>query len=381
MQTQLKDQIAQAYNDLKAVNDQACNDPLVAEQIQKLNDKIDALTVQFNAEMAKQQATVAVNSLMQAGNAQQKSLKIAQPALNLPVDQKSAFVDYARTGDFVSNYDSGYPFSQRMNDIILSFLSEKSVIRKFANQVQVSRDTFEFVRNKESVAAQWSDGTTAPDSIEGYEKLTIKINDLIAQPKVTQKLLSDVNIDFENWLATELAQIFLVQENDAFINGNGINKPQGILSYANSGSGIETVKSGDAAKITVDGLVNLIYSLGDVYSEGAVMLMNKTTVQEIRKLKDANGQYLWMPGILSGKADTIMGVPLYTISNIPSIAAGSLCAIYGNLNQGYLIADHQNVAIQRDPFSAKPFVSFYSTKRVGGDVVNQNAFKVLKISA
>ena len=155
-----------------------------------------------------------------------------------------------------------------------------------------------------------------------------------------------------------------------------------MLSQVGVGSDkIEAIKTGDATKITADGIINLIYSLSDVFASNAVLFMNKQTIQEVRKLKDSNGQYLWMPGLLNGRSDTLMGVNLEALSNVPTIAANNICAIYGNIERGYTIADHENIGVQKDPYTSKPFVSFYCTKRVGGDVVNAKAIKVLKVAA
>ncbi len=366
-QSQLKQEVGSAFNEFKALNDQPNKDALILEKLDKVTSFLDKFSQQkqaissFSPPISTKAGLILTN---QDGGT---------------MEQKSGFLDYAR-GDSVSGNEVGYVQSERINQLITDYLSNNSVIRRFAKQILISRDSLEYVKNKLDVQAEWSDGTTGPNSIEGYEKVNIKVNDLIAQPKVTQKLLSDVQMDFEAWLASELGQIFLNQENEAFINGDGVNKPRGILSYLTGDSAIEQIKTKDAAKITVDGLIDLVYSLSDVYSNNSVMLMNKTTVQEVRKLKDSNGQYLWMPGILSGKADTIMGVTLQTISNIPSVSANSICAIYANLEKAYVIADHEDIIIQKDPFSAKPFVSFYCTKRVGGDVINSKAVKLLKVA-
>ena len=373
------DQIAQTYQDFKTQNDMQSRDPLDQEKLQRMIDAIDVLTKKLD----QQSKILNRPAVPVSGNGNSNKANLSSP------EYSQAFSQYARSGQeikmsgFISNYDAGYPGTSQINDLISTYLETNSIIRQYAQNITISRDSLEFVKNKENVDATWSDGTTSPDSIEGYEKISIKVNDLIAQPKVTQKLLDDVDMDFDGWFASELGQIFLTKENDAFVNGDGINKPRGIVSYAGSGTygTIEQIKTGDNTKITVDGLINLIYSLEDVYSHDAVLLMNKTTVQEVRKLKDSNGQYLWMPGILSGKADTLMGIPLFTMSNIPSVAANNICAIYGNLGKGYVIADHETIGIQRDPFTSKPFVSFYCTKRVGGDVINTKAIKLLKISA
>ncbi len=372
------DKLGQTYQDFKSQNDQQSADPLDQNKLQKMNDAIDALSAKI-----EQQSKILSRPATPAHGASNGKNNLSSP------EYKQAFTDYARTGQevkmggFVSSYDAGYPGTSQINELVSSYLEANSVIRKYAKNIIISRDSLEFVRNKDNVDAAWSDGKTAPDSIEGYEKISIKVNDLIAQPKVTQKLLDDVEMEFDSWFATELGQIFLTKENDAFVGGDGVNKPRGILSYAGNGlnNTIEQIKTGDATKITVDGLINLIYSLDDSHSNEAMVLMNKITVQEVRKLKDSNGQYLWMPGILSGKADTLMGIPLFTMGNIPSIAANNICAIYGNLNKGYVIADHENICIQRDPFTSKPFVSFYCTKRVGGDVINTKAIKLLKVAA
>lgn len=380
MQDNLQNQLAQACADFKTQNDQKSQDSFDQAKLQKINDAIDVLTAKI-----EQQAKIANRpafSNPQSPIANDKAI-LASP------EYKQAFADYMfngkeiKMGGFLTNYDSGYPGTEMINTLTALYLVDNSIIRKHAQSIKVCRDSLEFVKSKNHVEAVWGDGSTAPDSIEGYEKISIKLNDLIAQPKVTQKLLDNIDMDFDSWFSSELGQIFISQENEAFINGDGINKPRGILSYAGNGSNgtIETIKTGDNSKITVDGLINLIYSLEDQYSNDAILLMNKTTVQEVRKLKDSNGQYLWMPGVLSGKADTLMGIPLFTMSNIPSVSTGNFCAIYGNLNKGYVIADQELIPIQRDPFTSKPFVSFFCVKRVGGDVINPNAIKLLSVVA
>lgn len=378
---QAKQDIAQAYNEFQIANDANIESPdvLLKDKLAKLGEYIDSLNTKVQ-DIQKSSIRPALSDLKNSSK------------INQSQEYKSAFSQYVRTGQEtpvlksglreIAGRMDGFIATQTMIEQINTYMMQNSVIRKNANRIEVSRDSFEVVKKKTDIEAEWSDGTTAPEPVEGYSRQIIHLHDLIAQPKVTSKVIDDVEMDFESWISKELAQIFLMKENEAFINGDGINKPNGLLSYPSTGTdSIEQINSGDSSKITVDSLINLIYSMPDIYSNDAIMIMNKTSVQEIRKLKDSNGQYLWMPGILSGKADTIMGIPLYTMSNIPSVASGNICAIFANLSCAYTIVDHSNIAIQIDRYTSKPFITFYSTKRVGGDVTNGRAIKLLKVAA
>ena len=167
------------------------------------------------------------------------------------------------------------------------------------------------------------------------------------------------------------------------INGTGVGQPRGILTYdaGTSWGQIEQVNSGSAGAVAADGLIDLQHSLKEVHGANAVWLANRLTLRDIRKLKDSNNQYLWEPGLKIDGQDTLLGRPILTATDMPVAAANSLSVAFGDFTAGYQIVDRIGVRVLRDPFTAKPFVKFYTTKRVGGDVVNFDAIKLQKLAA
>ena len=158
--------------------------------------------------------------------------------------------------------------------------------------------------------------------------------------------------------------------------------PRGILKYPSTGAGsILRTTSRNASNISVDGIMSLYYSLSDLYTQNASFIMHKSAVYTIRTMKDAAGQYLWLPGVLSGTSDTLLGCPLYTSNYMPQVAAGNDVVIFGDIKKAYTIVDRGDISIQRDPFSSKPYINFFTTKRIGGDVVNPNAINIMRIGA
>jgi len=214
-------------------------------------------------------------------------------------------------------------------------------------------------------------------------KKSISVHEIYAQPKATQKLIDDSAIDIESWIAEKVADIFSSTENSAFISGNGSGKPKGILAYtAGTAFGeIEQVDSEEDGVVTADSIVKLYYALKDEYAKNATFLMNRATVQAVRLLKESTtDQYLWQPGLAAGSPDTLLGVPVKQASDMPVPAADSLSIALGDFSRGYKIVDRVGMRILRDPFTDKPFVKFYTTKRVGGEVVNFEAIKLLKLA-
>jgi len=209
---------------------------------------------------------------------------------------------------------------------------------------------------------------------------------MAAKPKASQKLLDDAFVNVEAWLAEKVGEKFARTEATAFVSGDGVNKPRGILTYT-AGDGfemIEQIVSGAAADIsaanTADGLINLVMSLKAPYKAGAAFLMERATVKAVRKLKDTQGQYFWQPSLTAGNPDMIMGFPVYEADDMETIGANALPIAFGNFKVGYQIVDRFGIRTLRDPYSAKPYVEFYTTKRVGGGVKNFEAIKLLKCS-
>lgn len=284
-----------------------------------------------------------------------------------------------------SDPDGGYLVTPAMSSKIVQAIFETSPMRQLSSVETISTDSLDLIDDHDQAAAGWTSETASisETSTPIIAKRNIQTHQLYAQPKATQKLVDDAAIDIEAWLSNKIADIFSRKENTAFVSGNGVGQPRGILTYAagTSWNQIQQVNSGSSGAVTADGLINLFYSLKDAYAKRASFLMNRTVVQAVRLLKEATtNQYLWQPGLAAGQPDTLLGVPVYMATDMPAAAANSLSVVVGDFQSAYQIVDRQGISILRDPFTEKPFVKFYATKRVGGDVVNFDAIKLLKLA-
>jgi HK97 family phage major capsid protein len=285
-----------------------------------------------------------------------------------------------------SDPDGGYLVTPTMSTKIVQSIFETSPLRQLASIETISSDALELIDDHDQAAAGWTSETGAVSETASptLAKRSIPTHELYAQPKATQKLIDDAAVDVESWLADKIADIFSRKENTSFISGNGVGQPRGILTYpaGTTWNKIEQINSGTNGVVTADGLINLFYALKDAYNKRANFIMNRTVVQAVRLLKEATtNQYLWQPGLAAGAPDTLMGVPVMMASDMPTAATGSLSVAVGDFKAGYQIVDRRGVRILRDPFTEKPFVKFYATKRVGGDVINSEAIKLMKLSA
>lgn len=273
---------------------------------------------------------------------------------------------------------NGFALSSSMNAIISSTMIKNSPFRQLARIINVSRDNLDVASYVQDIVAGWGDERTVAPETDAFSRKNIKVNDLTAQPKITQKMIDDDAIDHESWIAELLSDIFLAEEDNAFLYGDGDNKPVGILSYKDGTDAncIERVKGG--SDVTFENLLQLQAALDGKYERlgETSFITSKKTLAKIRSIKDDSGRYIWTPGAMSGKYDCIFGTPILSTSEMGS---ENDVVIYGNLKKGYQIVDRSDIKIQRDPYSSKPFVIFYATKRVGGDVIDTRAIKVLSI--
>lgn len=283
-----------------------------------------------------------------------------------------------------SDPDGGYLVTPAMSSRIVTAVFETSPMRRIAAVETISTDALEMLDDHSAAVAGWTGETGSVSETAGPQiaKRHIPVHEVYAQPKATQKLVDDSAIDIENWLATKIADIFGRMENTSFVSGNGVSQPRGILTYpaGTSWSQIEQVNSGTSAQVTADGMIKVFYALKDAHMKRATFLANRSVVQAVRLLKDTTSQYLWQPGLAAGSPDTLMGVPVMMASDMPVAAANSLSVAVGDFKAAYQIVDRIGIRILRDPFTEKPFVKFYATKRVGGDVVNFDAVKLLKLA-
>ena len=221
-----------------------------------------------------------------------------------------------------------------------------------------------------------------------FDPLTFPHGEIYANPGITQNLLDDADFNLEAWLADEVAEEFGKQEGVAFIAGNGTNKPRGLLTYVEGGASddhhpggnLTVVLSGAAAALPgPDGLIDFVYGLSAPYRQNAKWLMNSMTAAAIAKFKDGDGNYLWRETYVAGQPATLLGYAVEIDENMPNVAADALPIAFGDFKRGYVINDRQSVRVLRDPYTNKPYVHFYTTKRVGGGVDDPKAIRLMKI--
>ncbi len=336
---------------------------------------------------------------------ERKSLTTARPVLAASADfdapHQKAFNAYLRSGEddglrgleldgksmsSAVNSDGGYLVDPQTADTVKSVLKSTASIRSIANVVNVEANSFDVLIDHTDVGAGWADETTATaeTGTPSIDRISIPLHELSALPKASQRLLDDSAFDIEGWLAGRIADKFARAEADAFINGDGSDKPRGFLNHTavendswNWGN-IGYVASGVAGGVDADDIVDLVYALGAQYRANGNFVMNSKTAGVIRKLKDADGRFLWSDGLAAGEPARLMGYPVVIAEDMPDAATDSYSIAFGDFAAGYTVAERPDLRVLRDPFSAKPHVLFYATKRVGGDVSDFAAIKLLK---
>lgn len=305
---------------------------------------------------------------------------------------KSAFLNYIRKGvesDLLNiekkalsisvDADGGFLVPQEISKKVIKLAQEISPMRQLASVEEISTDSLDVIEDFNLATASWSateSAAVAETATPQIGRKTILVNELYAQPKATQRLIDDNQFNAESWLIEKLAEIFAKTENATFINGDGVGKPKGFLTYTDIG----TINSGVSAAVTADSIVRLVYSLKEDYIANATFLMNRQTVQQVRLLKDTTNNYIWNPAFVSGKDDTLFGIPVKQAVDMPIPAANTNAIALADFKKAYQIVDRFGVRILRDPYTEKPFVKFYATKRIGGDVVCKDAIKFLKLA-
>ncbi|WP_411352752.1 phage major capsid protein [Leisingera aquaemixtae] len=283
--------------------------------------------------------------------------------------------------------DGGYLVDPQTSETVKSVLNASASIRAVASVVHVEASSYDVLIDHSEMGAGWANetGPAAETSTGSIDRITIPLHELSALPKASQRLLDDSAFDIEGWLATRIADKFARSEADAFINGDGIDKPTGFLHYPVTENGTWTwgeigyrVSGVDGDVGNGDAIIDLVYALGAEYRANATFILNSKTAGMLRKLKDADGRFLWSDGLAAGEPARLMGYPVLIAEDMPDPAANSYSIAFGDFRAGYTIAERPDLRVLRDPFSAKPHVLFYATKRVGGDVSDFAAIKLMK---
>lgn len=391
----LTDEVLAAFEALKAANDARIDeiekrgavDPVLEAKLKKIETSLD-----------RQRTALERLAL------EQSRPPIGDDPRRTDPEHKSAWSAYLRKGDDsgIARLDlksvnvgteaqGGYVAPPELDRLIEQRLMASSPMRQIASVRQTSATVFKKPVSM-GAASAWAaeTGVRAETTAPTLDLLEFPAAELYAMPAATQTLLDDAYADIDEWLADEVEASFSSQESAAFVSGDGTNKPKGFLSYdmiaeaSHAWDKIGFILSGAAgafaASNPADRLIDLVYALKSQFRPNARFVMNRRTVSAVRKLKDADGNYLWRPGA-AGEAASLLGYPVTEIEDMPDIAANSFSVAFGDFRRGYLIVDRQGARVLRDPYSLKPFVLFYTTKRVGGGVQNFDAIKVMKFAA
>jgi len=395
--TTLED-LGRTFQEFKSTNEERLanlegkgqEDPLLVQKLDRINAAMDQAEVRL-----KQLETARLRP-------QSGSMEVTD------LGHKSAFLSYVRKGveqdiqayeakamSSQNGQEGGYLIPSGLSEKLYSVLNASCVMREIATVREITTDSLELLLDKNMADVGWAQETGARDETNAPEltKIRIQAHEMYAKPRATQKLLDDAMLNVEEWLSEKIAEKMSAMENLAFINGDGQNKPKGFLAYETAlkdnweWGKFEHVLSGQDGAFGangVDALHDVMASLKPQYMNGACWLMSRSTQSAIRKLRDsADNRHVWQPAFQEGGRPTLMGCPIYVSDDIPALVSGtsSTSLAFGNFKEAYQIVDRQGINVLRDPYSAKPYVEFYTTRRVGGDVVNFEALKLIKFAA
>jgi HK97 family phage major capsid protein len=392
-------EMMRAFEAFKEANDQLIaekkrgGDVLLEEKVARLNDTVATHQRRFE-DMSVKSARPPLASERSAAQTHDAR------------EHKAAFDSYVRSGESAglralevkamsvgSNPDGGYTVPVEIEKQIGERVAAISPIRLIAGVQEISGNVYKKPFMTTGPAVGWVGETDARTQTASpvLDSISFPAMELYAMPAATATLLEDSAVNIDEWLAGEVEQVFAVQEGAAFVAGDGTNKPKGFLSYTNVANATWTwgnigyIATGSAGAFPAsnpsDVLVDLIYALKAGYRQNGTFVMNRKTQGTIRKFKDGQGNYLWQPPAQANGRATLMTFPITEAEDMPDIAANSYSIAFGDFRRGYLIVDRQGVRVLRDPFTAKPYVLFYTTKRVGGGVQDFDAIKLLKFAA
>jgi HK97 family phage major capsid protein len=389
-------ELMHAFEAFKAANDERLDekraDVLLEEKVARIDAALDATTKKLDA--------ITLKSARPAFGRDTQAAKSAQE-----IEHKAAFEAYVRAGEasglraleakamsIGSNQDGGYLVPAEVETEIGRRLANISPIRSIAAVRTISSSVYKKPFMKTGPATGWVGETDARTQTTSpvLDELSFPAMELYAMPAATATLLEDSAVNIDQWIAAEVEQAFAEQEGTAFVTGDGDNKPTGFLSattiaeaswtWGKLGFVISGADGAFPSENASDPLIDLVYSLKAGYRQNGNFVMNRKTQSAIRKLRDADDNYIWTPPATAGGRAALMGFPVVEAEDMPDLAADSLSVAFGDFNRGYLIVDRAGVSVLRDPYTAKPYVLFYTTKRVGGGVQDFDAIKLLKFA-
>jgi HK97 family phage major capsid protein len=380
--------LTKAFEDFKAENDQR----LKAKADVVVDEKVDRI----NAEIGNLQAAIDQMAVkLAAGAAGKEPLRDPEYTDQFRAYFKSG-VETSRLQEVKAavtktDGEGGFLAPVEWDRTVTSRLKEVSQMRRYSNVISISSAGYKKVFSDRSIGSGWvGEKAARPETgTPALAELNFPLGELYANPAATQGIIDDAEVNIEQWLADEVSVEFDRQEGIAFLSGDGTNKPFGILTYVTGAANaarhpwgaIPVVNGGNASALTGDGIINLIYDLPEPYSMGANLFMARSTLAATRRLKDGQGNYLWQPSYQLGQPQTLNGTPVVEMLGMPAVAANAIAMLYGNMQATYQVVDRVGIRVLRDPYTNKPFVHFYTTKRVGGGVYNPEAMRALRVAA
>lgn len=321
--------------------------------------------------------------------------------------ERKAFAAFVKSGDTTefkalsigSGPDGGFAVPKVIDSMIDAVAVNISPIRQLATVVQISTPDFHRLVNRRGTASGWVGETQARPATAGpqFEDVSPPMGEIYANLMATQQMLEDVFFNADSWIVDEIGTEFAKQEAATFVSGTGVLQPIGFLTIPRAATAdgtrafgtLEYVATGasgafktlSATVNPADDLFVLVSKLKAEYRAGAVFLMSKATKYTVMGFKDYQGRFLFNIGSGPDVQDTLLGYPIVEAEDMPAIGADSFSIAFGNFQRGYLIVDRIGTNVIRDPFSSKPYVSFYARRRTGGSPLNTEAIKLLKFGS
>lgn len=380
--TELIEKLNKGFDEYKAANDarldaiaKGLNDPLNEDKLKKLDGHLDTLTKQIEDINAR------MNRGPRGAEGSDKEALKRDAFLNVLRNGEAGLsAEYKNVLTRSDDTTGGYLAPTEVLKEILKTVAEFSPARDIVRVRKTGQRSVMIPKKTGNLSAVWVGETQPRTETEGlgWGMEEIPTHELTAEVYISLLDLEDSAYDLEAEIRAEFGEQFGVAEGAAVINGNGVKKPEGLLVAA----GVDEVKSGAAAAVTADGLINLYYGVKTAYASRGRWLLNRSTLGSIRKLKDQQNQYLWQPGLAAGQPNTILNAPYTETPDMPDEAAGTFPVAFGDFKRGYIMVDRLALAVMRDPFTRASLgqIKFVARRRVGGQTVMTEAFKKLKCS-
>jgi HK97 family phage major capsid protein len=396
------DGMAKAFEEFKSTNDariaeiekKGSVDPLVEEKLKnveadldRLEDVNQKLTARLNEQksvdeklerfetmLKRPESGASVQEIDMSTKAFEKWLRKGKDNME-PDEVKALSVSTDTSGGFLAPHE--------YVEELIKTITEITPFRSAARVRSTSQKSIKMPSRTATFSAAWVAEQGTRSETTGYTTALDEIvaHELYALVDISEQLLEDAVFDVEAEMNQEFAEQFAKAEGASFVNGDGSGKPEGILVN----SDVSTVNSGAASTLTGDGLLDLVHSIKSDYASNGLFMFNRSTLADIRKLKDTAGQYVFQAGMMltAGVPNTILGYPYVEAPDMPDVAAAAKPVAFGDFGRGYLVLDRTSLALLRDPFTQATTgnVRYVARRRVGGQVIQAEALVTQTISA